>query len=129
MKLAKLVGPAVICVLSVSPAMSNVPHDANGSPTSPSLSAPIDPDPTNLIVGAPANNGNCFPFGCAYSNLYQQVYASSQFSGPVTITELDFYNTNFNSGATSMNSGNWTISLSTTSVSPTTITANYAMNL
>jgi len=109
--------------------MADVPHDANGLPTGPSLSGPIDRDPTNLIVGAPANSANCFPFGCAYSGQYQQVYASGQFSGPISISELDFYNTFFNSGATSMNSGNWTISLSTTSVDWNTITGNFATNL
>jgi hypothetical protein len=59
--------------------------------------------------------GNCFPFGCGYGGDYQQVYGSTQFSGPITIGALDFYNTKFDSGATTMNSGTWTISLSTTS--------------
>lgn len=61
--------------------------------------------------------GNCYPFGCAYGGEYQQVYSSTQFSGSMTIGALDFYNTKFDSSATAMNTGTWTISLSTTSAS------------
>src|SRR5690348_567810 len=58
-----------------------------------------------IVVGNPPDAGvdNCFPFGCAYEGEYQQVYSSSLFSGPITITDLEFYNTQFNSGATTMN--------------------------
>lgn len=74
----------------------------------------------DVIVGLPAdsNAGNCFQFGCDYSHSnggspeYQQVYTASQFTGPITITDLEFFNTQIDEGATSMNSGNWTISLS-----------------
>src|SRR5665647_802661 len=72
---------------------------------------------SNQIIGLPADSGgeNCFPFGCSYSGEYQQVYTASAFSGPITINALEFFNTSHNSSATSMNSGNWTIALSTTS--------------
>jgi hypothetical protein len=84
-----------------------------------------------VIVGLPADpgSGNCFPFGCAYSGEYQQVYNSGQFSGPITISNLEFYNAQYDSGATWMNSGTWTISLSTTSADWNTLSGNYASNI
>jgi hypothetical protein len=93
-----------------------------------SLVVPLMAD---IVVGLPADNGigNCFPFGCAYSGEYQQVYTSSQFSGPVTIIGLQFFNTQFDSYATAMNSGSWTIDLSTTSANWNTLSSNYAANI
>ena len=46
----------------------------------------------DVIVGLPPNpgTGNCFPFGCRYGDEYQQVYTASGFSGPITITNLEF---------------------------------------
>ena len=92
--------------------------------------APVFAD--DVIVGSPsdAGTGNCYPFGCAYSGEYQQVYTSSQFAtGPVLITGLEFFNTQFDVGATGMNSGNWAISLSTASVDWNTIGTTYANNI
>ena len=89
----------------------------------------------DVIVGLPPDpgTGNCFPFGCSYgqggTGEYQQIYSSSQFSGPITITGLDFYNTQVNFGASTMNSGTWTISLYTTPLDWNTIGSNYAANL
>jgi hypothetical protein len=85
----------------------------------------------DVIIGNPPDpgSGNCFPFGCAYNAEYQQVYASSDFSGPITITNLEFYDTQSNTHATQLPTGNWTISLSTTSVTPVTIGATFASNL
>ena len=85
----------------------------------------------NFTIGLPpdSNTGNCFPFGCAYSGEYQQVYNSGQFPGLISITGLSFFNTAFNSGATAMNSGNWAISLSTTAADWNTISGVYAANL
>jgi len=84
-----------------------------------------------MIVGSPADvgTGNCFPWGCAYQGQYQQVYTSSVFSGPLSITDLEFYNTAVDFGATSMNTGNWDIFLSTTAVDWNTITGNFVTNL
>ena len=84
-----------------------------------------------VVVGLPpdAGTGNCFPFGCAYSGEYQQVYSSSQFSGTITITDLEFFNTQVDFGANAMNSGNWAISLSTTSADWNTLSSTYASNL
>src|SRR5262249_5335045 len=82
----------------------------------------------DTIVGLPPdpNTGNCFPFGCSYNGEYQEVYTHSQFSGPITIRDLEFFNTQFNRGATLMNSGNWTISLSTTAADWNTLSSTYA---
>jgi len=84
-----------------------------------------------VVVGLPATTGegNCFPFGCSYSGEYQQVYSASQFSGPVTISDLEFYNTQYDSGATAMNSGTWDISLSTTSADWDTLSSTFASNI
>ncbi len=86
------------------------------------------------IIGLPADGatGNCFPFGCAYSqygNEYQQVYTASAFSGPITIGDLEFFNTQQDTSATAMNSGTWTISLSTTSADWNTLSGTYANNI
>ena len=73
-----------------------------------------------VIVGTPADPGlgNSFPFGGNYdaatNGQYQQVYTQSLFTGPITITGLEFYNTQENGSATAMNTGTFTISLSTT---------------
>jgi hypothetical protein len=88
----------------------------------------------SLIIGLPADpsTGNCFPFGCAYLGEYQQVYTSSQFSGPLQITGLQFFNTEAEdptNNATVMNSGNWTISLSTTSADWNTLSGTFASNV
>ncbi len=85
----------------------------------------------DVTVGLPADvgTGNCFPFGCAYNAEYQQVYTSSQFAAPITITDLEFYNTQYDSGATAMNSGTWTISLSTTAADWDTLSPTFASNI
>ena len=83
----------------------------------------------DFIIGLPADpgTGNAFPFGF-YNAEYQQVYTSSEFPGIVTITDLEFFNTQFNSGTSSL-SGTFTISLSTTSVDWNTIGPTFATNL
>jgi hypothetical protein len=72
--------------------------------------------------GVGASGENCSPFGCP--NLegvptYQQIYASSAFSGPITIRSITFFNTTsptsgFESFA--LTPGMYTLSLSSTSV-------------
>src|SRR5262249_37037998 len=44
----------------------------------------------DVIVGAPGNAANVFPF-VHYSGEYQQAYAAADFSGPITITGLSFF--------------------------------------
>lgn len=89
------------------------------------------PAAANVIFGLPADSGtgNSFPFGSAYSGEYQQVYTQSGFPGAVTVTGLMFFNTQFNSGATSLNTGTWTISLSTTSADWNTLSGTFAANI
>ncbi len=84
-----------------------------------------------FIVGLPPDpgTGNCFPFGCAYTTNYQQVYSHTQFTQPILITGLEFYNTQYDNGATQMNSGNWTIWLSTTSADWNTLSPTFSQNL
>jgi hypothetical protein len=84
-----------------------------------------------IIISNPpdSGSGNSFPFGSAYNAEYQQVYANSNFSGgPISITDIFLYNTQFNSGATSTTSGNYTVNLSSTTVGVGTITGNFAGN-
>jgi PEP-CTERM motif len=83
-----------------------------------------------LIIGNPPDpgSGNSFPFGSAYNAEYQQVYASSSFSGAIQITDMYLYNTQFNSGASQTPTGTYTVNLSTTSYGVGTITGNFAQN-
>jgi PEP-CTERM motif len=89
------------------------------------------PAVADVIVGLPPDpgQGNCYPLSCAYSNEYQQVYTSGQFSGPITITGLEFFNTQFNSGATTTGTGTWTFSLSTTGADWNTLSATFGSNI
>ncbi|MGC8492676.1 MAG: PEP-CTERM sorting domain-containing protein [Syntrophobacteraceae bacterium] len=89
------------------------------------------PAVANVTVGLPsdANAGNEYPFGYTYNAEYQQVYSSSQFRGPITITNLEFFNTQVDRGATALPSGNWKISLSTTSADWNTLSTTYSLNI
>jgi hypothetical protein len=91
------------------------------------LATPLTAD--TIIVGLPANAPNCQPFGCSYIGEFQQVYTQSLFPGPTTITGLQFFNTFDNHGATSMNSGTWDISLSTTSADWNTLSSTFSNNI
>jgi hypothetical protein len=89
---------------------------------------------TVIVVGTPADTGNSFPFGGNYdgaipSGQYQQVYTHSLFTGPITITGLEFYNTQSPSDATAMNTGTFTISLSTTAKDWNTLSGTVASNI
>jgi len=85
----------------------------------------------DITVGLPADpgTGNCFPFGCAYSGEYQQVYSHTQFGASVKILDLEFFNTHIDTSATAMNSGTLTIYLSTKSADWNSISNFYANNL
>jgi hypothetical protein len=89
------------------------------------------PAAANTILGLPADSGtgNSFPFGSAYSGEYEQVYTKGAFPGTMTVTGLMFFNTQFNSHATSLNTGTWTISLSTTSADWNTLSGTFAANI
>jgi len=84
-----------------------------------------------IVIGNPPDpgSGNSFPFGSAYNAEYQQVYSSSAFSGPIQITDLYLYNTQFNSGSTSTPTGTYTVSLSSTSAGVGSLSGNFASNI
>ena len=90
------------------------------------------PAMADVTVGLPPDpgSGNCFPWGCAYNAHYQQVYAQNQFPGTITITDLEFYDTQVNSGSTYLGgTGNWAITLSTTYANVNTLSSSFAGNL
>lgn len=82
-----------------------------------------------IVIGGAPNTNNCYPFSCSYNREYQQVYDQGAFSGPITITGLEFFNTQYNSGATATDSGTWTISLSSTSADSNSLSSTFANNL
>jgi hypothetical protein len=84
-----------------------------------------------IVLGNPPDpgSGNSFPFGTAYNAEYQQVYSSSAFSGPIQITDLYLYNTQFDSGAFTTPSGTYTVNLSTTSAGVGTLSPTFADNI
>lgn len=85
----------------------------------------------DIVIGNPPDQGtgNCFPFGCAYTTNYQQVYSHPQFGGAILITGLEFFNTQVDNGANMMNSGTWTISLSTSANNWNTLSSTFSQNL
>jgi len=69
-----------------------------------------------VLIGAPGEGVNCFPFGCGRNSnepgtRYQQVYASSEFRAPMLIDEIQF----FRGLGTEMSTGFFWFYLSTTS--------------
>jgi hypothetical protein len=56
------------------------------------------------------------------------VYQASDFNAPITITNLEFFNTQFNGGSSNLPTGNWVVSLSTTSAGVGTLSGNFAAN-
>jgi hypothetical protein len=90
-----------------------------------------------VIIGT-ADTGNCYPFLCNDSGTdvgqsieYQQVYTSTAFSGPISITQLTFYQifaAQFG-GSTTVLDGNYQISLSTTSAPVNGLSTNLASNI
>ena len=72
------------------------------------------PARANVIIGAPGDVVNSIPFGSTvWGTQYQQVYNSTNFSGPITIGAIIFYDTIDPGGQA--NGGTFTFSLSTTS--------------
>jgi hypothetical protein len=99
------------------------------------LAASTPATAATIVVGLPAdkNGTSCDPFGCNYAPTgegeYQQVYTNSLFSGPITITGLEFFNTQANANATAMNTGTFAIFLSSTSADWNTLSATAANNI
>jgi len=86
----------------------------------------------DVLVGGNPNGGNYYPFGAnnvyGPATTYQQVYAASNFSAPLTITGLQFFDTLHPGG--DFNGGTFTISLSTTSAQVDALdTTNFANNI
>ena len=71
----------------------------------------------DVIVGAPGNAGNTFPFvsyNGGMTSEYQQAYAAADFSGPITITGLSFFAAPQIGGGIVTIQGTYTISLAYT---------------
>jgi hypothetical protein len=82
----------------------------------------------SVTIGNPpdSGNGNSFPFGFSIA-AYQQVYAAGDFSGPITINGLSFFNTAFTAG--SIQTATYNIQLSTTSAPVNGLSNTFAANL
>ena len=82
-----------------------------------------------FIVGGPGDpfTGNSYPFGDSSIVAYQQVYAASNFSGPMNISGLTFYNNNYIAGT--INTATYTVQLSTTSAAVNGLSNTFASNL
>jgi hypothetical protein len=88
--------------------------------------AMAQPAAADIVIGTANGVNNAFPFGTTnYVGEYQQLYASSDFAGPITITGLGFA---AGTGAGTMRTFNATISFSTSSATLTTMSTNYAAN-
>lgn len=80
---------------------------------------------TDIVIGADTGS-NYYPFG-GYTGEYQQVYGASAFSGPITLTALQFFDVENPSAFPT--GGSWTISLSTTSAAWNTLSSTFANNI
>lgn len=67
------------------------------------------------VIGQDAPSSNCFPFGCKADEgtRYQQVYDADEFSGPIDIGGLEFFQDNNPGGQ--FNAGTFDFNLATTS--------------
>ncbi len=84
-----------------------------------------------FVVGGPGDlgNGNSYPFGNSSIVAYQQVYAASNFTGPMSISGLTFYNNNAAFAGTTINTATYTVQLSTTSAAVNGLSNTFASNL
>lgn len=87
------------------------------------------PASANIIVGGPATTNNIYPFGNYSNQQYQQLYGSSDFTAPITITGVQFFNTVFNDPYAQLPTGTFNFYLSTTSVTTTTLSSVYSANI
>lgn len=83
----------------------------------------------SLVIGA-GTSSNCFPFGCGgpASAKYQQVYNTTGFSGPISITAVQF-ELDTQRGTGPVNLGNYTLSVSTTSAMVDGLSTIFASNI
>jgi hypothetical protein len=83
----------------------------------------------NADASTPGNTDNRFPFLVSGGMRYQEVFSSSQFSGPMSIGEIDFRNGVFVDTAFSTTIADIQISLSTISVGPDGLSSTFASNV
>jgi len=106
------------------------------------LSAVLAPIGTagSIVIGtADAGSGNSFPFGgliAGAGTIYQQVYAPAAFTsennrlGPIYITSVHFYRTQYGSPADTITDATYTLKLSyTTALVNTLNTTDFAANV
>ncbi len=86
----------------------------------------------SLIIGTTAGS-NCYPFGCNDSGIsvgqsihFQQIYSSTEFTGPINIESLTFYSSLLPGNILS---GNYTFHLSTAAVSLFAMSTTLADNI
>ena len=101
-----------------------------------SFAAPIVNADT-IIIGSTAND-NRYPFGLDPSSntgpdfsaggTYQQVYASSAFPGPITITQVAFASSAEFTDGPGLANYNFSVGLSTTAAGPGGLSPNFAAN-
>jgi hypothetical protein len=80
----------------------------------------------DVIVGAPGNTANVFPF-VVYNGEYQQAYAAADFSGPITISGLSFFAGP--QGSTVTIQGTYTISLAYSANPVGSLSTTFANNI
>ena len=87
------------------------------------------PAEADVTVGG-TNANNTFPFGTSlYTGESQEVYASSAFPGTVTVTSVQFETMpDFGNPTGSPVTLNFSLGLSNTTASPTSMSTNYAAN-
>ena len=83
----------------------------------------------DFTVGTAANDANSIPFGDDNYLDYQQIYSASEFDGPTSIDQLTFFNTIADSGNYSLIPAEFSLYLSTTSVSVGGMSANLDANV
>jgi hypothetical protein len=80
----------------------------------------------SVTIGTPSvDGGNEYPFGSTIP-AYQQVYAATDFSGPIVISGITFFNTTNPAG--SIDPATYQIELSTTSAAVNGLSATFASN-
>ena len=85
----------------------------------------------DVIVGAPGNAGNTFPFvsyNGGMTSEYQQAYAAADFSGPITITGLSFFGNAPPDGTVTIQ-GTYTISLAYSANPVGSLSTTFANNI
>jgi len=90
------------------------------------LAALVRPGSASSIIIGSSGSNNVFPFGDTYLGEYQQVYTAADFSGPVLIDQVAFRSVNVLGGT--LLSDTLTLSLGTTSASPSAPGTTYAGN-